>query len=188
MKNNQASYPDGLEPQQQPNDPETQASGPETLAIEADIAHENTPEQHPKPTDTPASKESETQPDLMPTGWESRLADDGRVYFVDHRRKTTTWLDPRKTFAWKLSDNLPNGWEISRTHSGRTYFIDHNTRTTTWEDPRSTDIHAREDPVPKPDDLLSGRENGLGQNGGTIFEGSSLPNRPTVLSPLRAKL
>ena len=39
---------------QQSSDPETQASDPETLAAEADTAHQTTPEQHPKPTDTPA--------------------------------------------------------------------------------------------------------------------------------------
>lgn len=33
----------------------------------------------------------------LPPGWERRLAPDGRIYFVDHNTKTTTFEDPRKT-------------------------------------------------------------------------------------------
>ena len=111
------SFLDGLDHGQQSSDPETQANDFETLAAETDSAHENTPDQHPKTTNTPASKEEIPQPDFLPTGWESRFADDGKVYSVDHNRKATTWLDPRKNYPWKKSlsrpDNLPNGWGIS---------------------------------------------------------------------------
>ncbi|OLY78592.1 putative E3 ubiquitin-protein ligase hulA [Smittium mucronatum] len=31
----------------------------------------------------------------LPSGWEMRLSGFGRVYFVDHNTKTTTWDDPR---------------------------------------------------------------------------------------------
>ncbi|GMF03703.1 unnamed protein product [[Candida] boidinii] len=31
----------------------------------------------------------------LPSGWEMRLANTSRVYFVDHNTKTTTWDDPR---------------------------------------------------------------------------------------------
>ncbi|PVU96062.1 hypothetical protein BB559_002515 [Furculomyces boomerangus] len=31
----------------------------------------------------------------LPSGWEMRLTEHGRVYFVDHNTKTTTWDDPR---------------------------------------------------------------------------------------------
>eukprot|EP00158_Paraphelidium_tribonemae_P006241 Partr_v1_DN27742_c0_g1_i1_m66988 putative E3 ubiquitin-protein ligase len=31
----------------------------------------------------------------LPSGWEMRLTDTGRVYFVDHNTKITTWDDPR---------------------------------------------------------------------------------------------
>ncbi|PRP81875.1 NEDD4-like E3 ubiquitin-protein ligase WWP1-like [Planoprotostelium fungivorum] len=31
----------------------------------------------------------------LPAGWEKRLDNKGRVYFVDHNTKTTTWDDPR---------------------------------------------------------------------------------------------
>ena len=167
--------------------PEQQSSNPDTLTLEAGSANENAPGQHTKPTNTPASKVPVPQTDFLPTGWESSLADSGRVYFIDHNRKITTWLDPSKTHP-SQPDDLPNGWEISQADNGKTYFIDHDTRTTTWEDPRSTNTHAREAPAPKLDDLPSGKEKGLAQSGGTMLEEPRLPNRPTTSFPLRAKI
>ena len=191
---------------------EQQSRSPETHAAEADSAHEeNPPDQHPNPTKTgkprktvtfctsekPAPKQSVPQPDFLPAGWESRLDKKGRVYFVDHNSRTTTWLDPRKTHPQKTllsqPENLPNGWEVRQADNGRTYFVDHNTRTTTWKDPtwkdpRSTDAHAQEAPLPKPDDLPSARDNDPAQNGGTVLENASFPNRPTTSVPLRAKI
>ncbi|KAI9224517.1 C2 domain-containing protein, partial [Blastocladiella britannica] len=32
----------------------------------------------------------------LPAGWESRMTPEGRVYFVDHNTRTTTWVDPRR--------------------------------------------------------------------------------------------
>ena len=129
-------------------EPERRATDPETLAAEADGAHENPPGQHPSPTTTPAPKAPEPQLSSMPPGWESRLADDGKVYFVDHNRKVTTWLDPRKSDARNLSVDLPNGWEIRQVEEGRVYFVDHNTKTTTWLDPRNYDAGTLTDGLP----------------------------------------
>ncbi|XP_065086078.1 E3 ubiquitin-protein ligase Nedd-4-like isoform X3 [Ochlerotatus camptorhynchus] len=91
---------------------------------------------------------------VLPTGWSMQLAPNGRVFFIDHNEKKTSWVDPRTGRASPMpnasssstvSDSrrpedglapLPEGWE-ERVHSdGRTFFIDHNTRTTQWEDPR----------------------------------------------------
>jgi len=33
----------------------------------------------------------------LPPGWEQRITPEGRVYFVDHENRTTTWNDPRTT-------------------------------------------------------------------------------------------
>uniref|UniRef100_A0A182RJ28 HECT-type E3 ubiquitin transferase n=1 Tax=Anopheles funestus TaxID=62324 RepID=A0A182RJ28_ANOFN len=90
----------------------------------------------------------------LPTGWSMQLAPNGRVFFIDHNERKTSWVDPRtgraspmptSQGATALSDvrrpedglaPLPEGWE-ERVHSdGRIFFIDHNTRTTQWEDPR----------------------------------------------------
>lgn len=73
-----------------------------------------------------------------------QLAPNGRVFFIDHAEKTTSWVDPRTGSASpmpnaqntveveKQEDDLgplPEGWE-ERVHSdGRIFFIDHNTRT-----------------------------------------------------------
>ena len=32
----------------------------------------------------------------LPHGWEERYTDSGRVYYVDHNTRTTTWVDPRR--------------------------------------------------------------------------------------------
>ncbi|KAG6461605.1 hypothetical protein O3G_MSEX012740 [Manduca sexta] len=97
----------------------------------------------------------------LPPGWSMQRAPNGRIFFIDHNKKTTTWIDPRTGCASSLptpagaggaggaagaggagaadADELgalPEGWE-ERVHTdGRIFFIDHNTRTTQWEDPR----------------------------------------------------
>lgn len=89
----------------------------------------------------------------LPSGWSMQIAPNGRVFFIDHTHKTTTWVDPRtgqpshvprknnipnkpkNTYVDDLGP-LPDGWE-ERVHSdGRIFFIDHNKKTTQWEDPR----------------------------------------------------
>jgi E3 ubiquitin-protein ligase NEDD4 len=41
----------------------------------------------------------------LPSGWEMRLTTQGRVYFVDHTTRTTTWDDPRLPSA--VDDSVP---------------------------------------------------------------------------------
>ena len=90
----------------------------------------------------------------MPAGWEQRYTPEGRVYFVDHNTRTTTWVDPRRQqyirmYGQNAGTNgtvqqqpvsqlgpLPSGWEMRLTNTARVYFVDHNTKTTTWDDPR----------------------------------------------------
>ncbi|XP_074037409.1 E3 ubiquitin-protein ligase Nedd4 isoform X1 [Leptinotarsa decemlineata] len=88
----------------------------------------------------------------LPLGWSVQRAPNGRLFFIDHNEKTTSWVDPRTGRASPMPNQattpvinkrpdddlgpLPEGWE-ERVHSdGRIFFIDHNTRTTQWEDPR----------------------------------------------------
>ncbi|XP_058804141.1 E3 ubiquitin-protein ligase NEDD4 isoform X2 [Phymastichus coffea] len=88
----------------------------------------------------------------LPPGWSMQLAPNGRMFFIDHNERATTWVDPRtgrpSSIPWHNVPSatprndidqvgpLPEGWE-ERVHSdGRIFFIDHNTRTTQWEDPR----------------------------------------------------
>ncbi|XP_057664450.1 E3 ubiquitin-protein ligase NEDD4 isoform X6 [Diorhabda carinulata] len=88
----------------------------------------------------------------LPAGWSIQRAPNGRLFFIDHNEKTTSWVDPRTGRASPMPNQaaapiinrkpdddlgpLPEGWE-ERVHSdGRIFFIDHNTRITQWEDPR----------------------------------------------------
>uniref|UniRef100_A0A4W5ML53 E3 ubiquitin-protein ligase n=1 Tax=Hucho hucho TaxID=62062 RepID=A0A4W5ML53_9TELE len=72
---------------------------------------------------------TEPVPELLPTGWEQRVLPHGRVYYVDHNTKTTTWERP-----------LPPGWEKRVDQRGRFYYVDHNTRTTTWQRPTEESV------------------------------------------------
>lgn len=72
----------------------------------------------------------------LPDGWEKRVEPNGRVYFVNHKNRTTQWEDPR-TQGQLQQEPLPQGWEMRFTEdAGVKYFVDHNTRTTTFHDPR----------------------------------------------------
>uniref|UniRef100_A0A673I8T0 E3 ubiquitin-protein ligase n=1 Tax=Sinocyclocheilus rhinocerous TaxID=307959 RepID=A0A673I8T0_9TELE len=89
----------------------------------------------PAATETPSSTDqsstaTETHTtDAMPAGWEQRILPHGRVYYVDHNTKTTTWERP-----------LPPGWEKRVDQRDRFYYVDHNTRTTTWQRPTAESV------------------------------------------------
>ncbi|XP_011501087.1 PREDICTED: E3 ubiquitin-protein ligase Su(dx) [Ceratosolen solmsi marchali] len=73
----------------------------------------------------------------LPAGWERRRQPEGRVYYVNHKNRTTQWEDPRTQGQETMDEPpLPYGWEIRLTEDGMRYFVDHNTRTTTFQDPR----------------------------------------------------
>uniref|UniRef100_A0A8C1HEF9 E3 ubiquitin-protein ligase n=1 Tax=Cyprinus carpio carpio TaxID=630221 RepID=A0A8C1HEF9_CYPCA len=55
-----------------------------------------------------------------------RVDQNGRLYYVDHVEKKTTWERP---------EPLPAGWERRVDPMGRVYFVDHISRTTTWQRP-----------------------------------------------------
>lgn len=83
-------------------------------------------------------------------------APNGRMFFIDHNSRKTTWRDPRIHHHPSLSSSpsmspeigrsarlahadlgpLPDGWE-ERVHTdGRVFYIDHETKSTQWDDPR----------------------------------------------------
>lgn len=88
----------------------------------------------------------------LPTGWTQQVADNGRVFFIDHNNKTTTWTDPRtgrpsvsphsqhnqnsrvnpvrgpfaKSSAVDDLGPLPAGWEERVHRDGRIFFINHS--------------------------------------------------------------
>ncbi len=69
----------------------------------------------------------------LPDGWEKRVEPNGRVYFVNHKNRTTQWEDPRTQGKQMGEEPLPTGWEMRLTEDGVQYFVDHNTRTTTFQ-------------------------------------------------------
>ena len=82
------------------------------------------------------SRASEDDPlGNLPDGWEKRVEPNGRVYFVNHKNRTTQWEDPR-TQGQVKEEPLPPGWEMRVTEDSVRYFVDHNSRTTTFQDPR----------------------------------------------------
>ena len=40
----------------------------------------------------------------LPQGWELGRDYDGKIYFIDHNNKKTTWVDPRDRFASLILD------------------------------------------------------------------------------------
>ncbi|CAO2609862.1 NEDD4-like E3 ubiquitin-protein ligase WWP2 [Lemmus lemmus] len=73
-------------------------------------------------------------PDALPAGWEQRELPNGRVYYVDHNTKTTTWERPLPP-GTPQPERLVSRWEKRTDPRGRFYYVDHNTRTTTWQRP-----------------------------------------------------
>lgn len=131
--------------------PTSTATSPTTDApsTTTDTAPNAAPPPQPKPTNQTANGSDPT----LPRGWTSQVAPNGRMFFIDHVNKQTTWIDPRSGMPssppnqrnaqnWRHEDDLgplPEGWE-QRVHTdGRIFFIDHKNRTTTWEDPRLHD-------------------------------------------------
>uniref|UniRef100_A0A914HP06 E3 ubiquitin-protein ligase n=1 Tax=Globodera rostochiensis TaxID=31243 RepID=A0A914HP06_GLORO len=80
---------------------------------------------------------SSSNEDPLPEGWETRMDQYGRRYYVDHTTKSTTWVRPSNV-------PLPSGWESRRDPRGRVYYVDHNTRTTTWQRPTADMLAAHE--------------------------------------------
>uniref|UniRef100_A0A673BRM9 HECT-type E3 ubiquitin transferase n=1 Tax=Sphaeramia orbicularis TaxID=375764 RepID=A0A673BRM9_9TELE len=68
--------------------------------------------------------------------WEQRVDQNGRVYYVDHIEKRTTWDRP---------EPLPTGWERRVDPMGRVYYVDHITRTTTWQRPTQESVRNYEE-------------------------------------------
>lgn len=47
---------------------------------------------------SPPSPYTSNQSQSLPSGWEERRDEQGRVYFIDHNTKTTTWNRPVQTY------------------------------------------------------------------------------------------
>ncbi|EDW75728.1 uncharacterized protein Dwil_GK15043 [Drosophila willistoni] len=96
-------------------------------------------QQQPTAVTAQVTQDDEDALGALPDGWEKKVQSDNRVYFVNHKNRTTQWEDPR-TQGQEVSlineGPLPPGWEIRYTAAGERFFVDHNTRRTTFDDPR----------------------------------------------------
>ncbi|XP_032141776.1 protein WWC3 isoform X2 [Sapajus apella] len=88
----------------------------------------------------PRVRESAELP--LPAGWEEARDYDGRVFYIDHNTRQTSWIDPRDritkplTFADCVGDELPLGWETVYDKQIGVYYMDHINKLTQIEDPR----------------------------------------------------
>ncbi|XP_060089932.1 protein WWC3 isoform X2 [Heteronotia binoei] len=88
----------------------------------------------------PRGRESSELP--LPAGWEEARDYDGRVFYIDHNTRQTSWIDPRDritkplTFADCVGDELPLGWETVYDQQIGIYYMDHINQLTQIEDPR----------------------------------------------------
>uniref|UniRef100_A0AAX7UZX8 E3 ubiquitin-protein ligase n=1 Tax=Astatotilapia calliptera TaxID=8154 RepID=A0AAX7UZX8_ASTCA len=97
--------------------------------------------------------------------WEQRVDQNGRLYYVDHVEKKTTWERPEPLphgvigldiFVMSFNGVRVGQYNVSlcvlaekRTDSnGRVYFVHHPTRSTQWEDPRTQGL-LNEKPLPE---------------------------------------
>uniref|UniRef100_A0A673D097 Pleckstrin homology domain containing, family A member 7b n=1 Tax=Sphaeramia orbicularis TaxID=375764 RepID=A0A673D097_9TELE len=77
--------------------------------------------------------------DTLPDHWSYGVCRDGRVFFINDKTHTTTWLHPRTgepvNSGHMIRSDLPRGWEEGFTDEGASYFINHNVRATSFRHP-----------------------------------------------------
>uniref|UniRef100_A0A668A9D5 Pleckstrin homology domain containing A7 n=1 Tax=Myripristis murdjan TaxID=586833 RepID=A0A668A9D5_9TELE len=77
--------------------------------------------------------------DTLPDYWSYGVCRDGRVFFINDKTHSTTWLHPRTgepvNSGHMIRSDLPRGWEEGFTDEGASYFINHNQRSTSFRHP-----------------------------------------------------
>ncbi|KAJ3117749.1 Membrane-associated guanylate kinase, WW and PDZ domain-containing protein 2 [Phlyctochytrium bullatum] len=85
----------------------------------------------------------------LPEHWEKtdiKIGGRTRSYFVDHKSKKTTWIDPRTAMLRKHNVNdivageLPYGWEELWDEEYGVYYTDHTTQTNYADPPWNDDV------------------------------------------------
>ena len=116
MKNQRFLYPD-----QQQSGPSLQIGPPNTAPPTASHSTSSPPVASAGAASTTGSSSTisstATEEDTLgalPDGWEKRVEPNGRVYYVNHKNRTTQWEDPRTQGQLK-EEPLPQGWEMRMT-------------------------------------------------------------------------
>ncbi|XP_042369456.1 pleckstrin homology domain-containing family A member 7 isoform X3 [Plectropomus leopardus] len=77
--------------------------------------------------------------DTLPDHWSYGVCRDGRVFFINDKTQSTTWLHPRTgepvNSGHMIRSDLPRGWEEGFTDEGASYFINHTLRATSFRHP-----------------------------------------------------
>ncbi|XP_066503693.1 pleckstrin homology domain-containing family A member 7 isoform X2 [Hoplias malabaricus] len=77
--------------------------------------------------------------DTLPEHWSYGVCRDGRVFFINDKTRSTTWLHPRTgepvNSGHMIRSDLPRGWEEGFTDEGASYFINHNQKSTAFRHP-----------------------------------------------------
>ncbi|CAH8660505.1 unnamed protein product [Dicrocoelium dendriticum] len=114
--------------------------------------------------------------DPLPPGWDERVDQNGRTYYVDHVNRRTQWDRP--------SSQLPEGWEQRTDANGRVYYVDHINHQTTWYHPLSTSSsHAVLTPSRSPVENGSGSDAGSQSSGDEAVHEETEPNGNAEQSP-----
>ncbi|KAJ3257137.1 hypothetical protein HDU77_002787 [Chytriomyces hyalinus] len=113
-----------------------------TTETDTPSAKQHKPE---KPAPQSVNHKIETEEILgsLPKDWEKATDDTGlRSYFVNHKKKTTSWIDPRTFHLRKhnikdiVPGELPYGWEeVYNEEHNDYYYIDHQTEAHYWSPP-----------------------------------------------------
>ncbi|XP_077941324.1 pleckstrin homology domain-containing family A member 7 isoform X17 [Gasterosteus aculeatus] len=77
--------------------------------------------------------------DTLPDHWSYGVCGDGRVFFINDKSHSTTWLHPHTgepvNSGHMIRSDLPRGWEEGFTDEGASYFINHSLRATSFRHP-----------------------------------------------------
>ncbi|XP_037306113.2 pleckstrin homology domain-containing family A member 7 isoform X2 [Pungitius pungitius] len=77
--------------------------------------------------------------DTLPDHWSYGVCRDGRVFFINDKSHSTTWLHPHTgepvNSGHMIRSDLPRGWEEGFTDEGASYFINHSLRATSFRHP-----------------------------------------------------
>ncbi|XP_048069383.1 protein WWC3 isoform X1 [Ursus arctos] len=130
------------EPREAPREPPPSAQPPREPPPPAPPAAAPAPPAPPAPSAPPPPRARESAELPLPAGWEEARDYDGRVFYIDHNTRQTSWIDPRDritkplTFADCVGDELPLGWETVYDKQIGIYYMDHINKLTQIEDPR----------------------------------------------------
>ncbi|XP_013411613.1 uncharacterized protein LOC106174554 [Lingula anatina] len=96
----------------------------------------------------------------LPADWAAKLNSDGRIYYINHGTKFTTWVPPPEN--WDPTTGLPYGWEEAVDEDGKKYFINHISKVTSRQDPRENPELYNDPPQPREVHLSRDAQLGFG--------------------------